>query len=240
MLLAHHIVISGFQQHRGRLSGCDRVVARLNRFRRPGVRVELKRWNDDWRSEAAFIARHAAPPLEEGRRKREGGKGKSLLCPQSSALDPRDPSPPPPRVCIYAYSWGFGWGAARLAYALAELETPIPVYGLIGCDGVYRHGYRFGNWRALWPWSTIHLPYTVDRARTVLFHQDNTLPRGHDVKIGGAEVPRTKIESVVVNGDVRLNDPATHTNIDESLVWQKACEELAESCDRQIQYDERF
>lgn len=201
-LAAHHLVISGFRQHRGRIAGCDRVVARLNEFRRPGVRVELLPWNADWRGEAQFIARHAAQNF-------------------------------PPLVCVFAYSWGFGWGAIRLAEALGKLARPLRVYGLVGCDGVYRHGYHCGNWRALWPWTTIRLPGNVDRCGVTLFAQQNTLPAGHRVvDATGREIERQRLD--VIHDDTGLALPASHLNLDEARPWIDACAALAAQAQRVV------
>ena len=208
-LAAHHLVISGFRQDRRRLAGCDRVVAMLDAFRQPGVRVDYRTWNADWQAEANFIARHA----------------------------PEATHAAPPRVCLYAYSWGLGWGASQLAWRLHELK--IPVFGLIGCDGVYRHNYPLGNWRAFVPWSTIRLPGTVQRC--VAFHQQNSWPAGHAIVIGNQPIKRRLVERVTLNGGKNFfSERATHVNIDESRQWIAACQDLAHATQRQLEFDERF
>lgn len=214
-LYAHQLVISGNWQHRGRLAGCDCALTKLDVYRRPGVRVESLAWDADWRSEAAFIARHAPPDAD-------------------------------PLVCIYPYSWGFGWGAIQLARELDRLH--IPVYGMKVCDGVYRHSYRCGNWRALVPGSVVRLPPNVRRNTNhlmqdgvELFVQRNSLLRGHRVvDADGAEIRPVVIDYVDVPcGHWTLRAPATHYNLDESRTWHKACCELAAEVDAMLDETER-
>lgn len=131
-------------------------------------------------------------------------------------------------VCLYAYSWGMGSGAVRLAERL--LGCNVPVFGVVSCDGVYRH--RPGllrwlpQWRAFWPASTIRLPGNVDRRNVRVFVQRNSLPAGHEVvDCRGRQIVPEVIENVVI-GD-KFVETATHTNIDESRKWHNACVDLA-------------
>lgn len=199
-LYAHHLVISGNWQHRGRLAGCDCALTKLDVYRRPGVRVESLVWDADWRSEASFIARHAPPDAD-------------------------------PLVCLYPYSWGFGWGAIQLARQLDRLH--IPVYGMKVCDGVYRHSYRWGNWRALVPGSVVRLPGNVRRGSVELFVQRGSVLRGHRVvDADGDEIPANVIDYIDVPcGGWSLHAPATHYNLDESHIWHQACRKLAAEVD---------
>lgn len=207
----HHIVIGGFGQHRGRLAGVDHVVALLDRYRAPGVRVTMLPWRHDWKAEAAFIRRHA--PATQ------------------------------PVVCIYAYSWGVGSGAVTLAEQLRARE--VDVYGLVACDGVYRHRIFcprwldwllprwqlwprwLTQWRAFWPGSVIRLPANVDRHNVTAFVQRNTLPAGHRiVDARGRDVETQELKTVMIDG--KFAELATHVNMDESSSWHNACVHLAE------------
>lgn len=208
-LYAHHYVIAGKGQRRGRLSGCDRTIAEFDRYRRPGVRIESFNWDSDWRDEAAFIARHAPPDVD-------------------------------PIVCIYPYSWGFGWGAIQLAQELHRLH--IPVYGMRVCDGVYRHSYPWGNWRALWKSSVVQLPPNVNAANVQLFVQRNTLLRGHRVvDAEGNEIVPSEVKRVEVQwGEWHLSEPAAHGNLDEARCWRNACCELAAEVDWMLDVRDRL
>lgn len=203
-LRVHHLVISGFRQRRRHLAGCDCLLAALDEFRRPGVRIESLEWNADMQAEAAFIARHAAEGEE-------------------------------PIVCLYPYSWGFGWGAIRLALALEA--KGIGVYAMRVCDGVYRHGYRLGNWRALWPWSVIELPANVACHNVELFVQRHSWLRGHRVvDAAGLEITPRLIDQVIINcaAGWSLIVPATHYNLDESLEWIGSSVDFARYIDTRI------
>lgn len=211
--LAHHLIIAGKLQHRGKLCGCDHVADALGAFRRPGVRVELLPWNADWRAEAAFIARH-----------------RPMLTTRRSF----------PIVCVHAYSHGFGWGAKRLAEELAAHR--IGIWGLVGCDGVYRHDHfpLVNVWRCFIRSSRIVLP-NVRREGVRLFYQTRSLTRGHRVfDERGEEFERELIETVRVNGGNPLTDWATHFNIDESPQWREACLALAEEVDESLNTDPHF
>lgn len=133
-----------------------------------------------------------------------------------------------PIVCLYPYSWGFGWGAMRLAKALAKYD--IDVYAMVVCDGVYRHSYRLGDWRALWQRSVIRLPDNVYAHNVRLFVQQNTWLRGHRVECSaGQPIAPNVIEEIEVpcgSGFV-VRTPATHYNLDESKDWHDACIEAA-------------
>ena len=53
-----HIVIGGFRQHEGKPTGMVQLWRRLHaRHAEPGVCVELRSWNDDWRDLAELIWR---------------------------------------------------------------------------------------------------------------------------------------------------------------------------------------
>lgn len=132
----------------------------------------------------------------------------------------RQPGGEPPVVCLYAYSWGVGYGAVQLATRLEALD--IPVECLVSCDGVYRHAYRAGNWRAFWPWSTIRLPENVRKVHA--FCQRQGWLRGHRLRCGGQVIEPTPIDRVQING---FADRASHYNLDESPQWLTRCEQVA-------------
>jgi len=212
-IFVNHLIVAGKLQHRGKLCGCDYTADALGAYRRPGVRVELLPWNLHAKAEAAFIHRHR-PQHTDGR---------------------------PPIVCIHCYSHGLGCGARRLARELARYH--IKVFGLRGCDGVWRsdHWPLMNAWRCLWPGSTIVLP-NVRREGVELFVQKHSWVRGHSVtdEHGDAfELQEIKDVQRGVNG-FRVTEPATHYNLDESPQWRDSCLALAEEVDALINTDPVF
>ena len=84
------------------------------------------------------------------------------------------PSGQRPRVVIATYSWGVNGG---LTLARELLKRGITVNNFVSSDGVYRHGYFLGQWRALVPWSRIKVPRNVQVLDC--YRQTNNLPKGH-------------------------------------------------------------
>lgn len=106
-----------------------------------------------------------------------------------------------PDIRIVGYSWG-GWSAVLLARELQR--RGLPVHSMVLCDPVYRHWYKLGQWRALWPWSTIEIPPNVGnvywcRQQNPRFQPGRPggwfQPAGHDVR---AESFRTKVHKPLV------------------------------------------
>ena len=118
-------------------------------------------------------------------------------------------------VRIAAYSWG-ATGAVVLSRGLAK--RGVPVKSITMSDGVYRHHYFAGNWRAFFPAYPIHVPANVGEVFT--FVQRNNWPRGHRVVAKGSDT--TIHEPIVVDG-------VTHQFMDDLGLWHdKVLEEFVQ------------
>lgn len=122
------------------------------------------------------------------------------------------------RINVYAYSWG-ATAALRFAEALKSRGLKIDV--LVLSDGVYRHWYRLGQWRAMTP-RTLVVPDNV--RRVVWYYQ--TRPRfslrrwwsgeGHFAEPAGhkvvpADPARTRVAGIRLYYD--------HSHMDNAHEW---------------------
>lgn len=82
----------------------------------------------------------------------------------------------PTRIALYGYSWGVA-GCLRLARELQKRGMGVDY--LVSSDGVYRHWYPLGSWRAMVSWSKLVVPSNV--ANVLWFRQRSNLPAGHDI-----------------------------------------------------------
>lgn len=82
----------------------------------------------------------------------------------------------PTRIALYGYSWGVA-GCIRLARELQKRGMGVDY--LVSSDGVYRHWYPLGSWRAMVSWSRLVVPANV--ANVFWFRQRSNLPAGHDI-----------------------------------------------------------
>lgn len=82
----------------------------------------------------------------------------------------------PTRIALYGYSWGVA-GCLRLARELQKRGMGVDY--LVSSDGVYRHWYPLGSWRAMVSWSRLVVPSNV--ANVFWFRQRANLPAGHEI-----------------------------------------------------------
>lgn len=126
-----------------------------------------------------------------------------------------------PRIAVYAYSWGAGWGFVQFAKALRRRGLIVDVAVL--CDPVYRHGW-IGNWRALWPASTIRVPCNVSCVHWL--YQRQSWPRGHQ------PVPEDPTNTSVMGGH-EIED-TDHTYMDDHPAFHRLALAVAASLDPPI------
>lgn len=166
-----HIVISGFQQRRGKLNGMVTIWRDLIDIvqSKPSARVELLLWSDSV-SEMAEQIKLLSPELEM------------------------------PIVNIYGYSWG-GQSAVNLAKELRRRSIKVnrltlsdPVYRA----SRFLMFFWLLQWRAFWDSYTITVPDNVLRATA--FYQRSNYPRGHLLKAANPGLTEID-EPVIVNTD---------------------------------------
>ena len=119
-----------------------------------------------------------------------------------------------PVVKIYGYSWG---GANAIVLANELGKRSIGVKSMVLSDAVYRHRYRLGSWRALWPFSTLWVPPNV--VSVWWYRQTKNLPSGHEVV--AVDPKRTWIS----NGAIIEN--TTHQYMDDSPEFHRTAMEVA-------------
>lgn len=94
--------------------------------------------------------------------------------PLAETIFRRQPESVPPRILVACYSWGV---ATAMRFAAALADRGLEIDHLVSADGVYRHGYPLGWWRALLPWKRIVVPDNVRQVSA--FYQRSDWPRGH-------------------------------------------------------------
>lgn len=119
----------------------------------------------------------------------------------------------PTRIALYGYSWGVS-GCLRLARELQKRGMGVDY--LVSSDGVYRHWYPLGSWRAMVSWSKLVVPSNV--ANVFWFRQRQNLPAGHDI----VAEDRTKTQ---VFKPVVLT--STHQYMDDSPMFHAKAVEVA-------------
>ena len=194
-IAARHFAISGYTQHRGRMSGLMRVSMNLEQALPSTHRVHLCRWNEDWWEWAEYVW---------------------LLWQEAGG--------PQPVINLYAYSYGMGWGAIQLSRELQR--RGMGVNHIVSCDGVYRHPYRLGAWRALWPWSTILVPSNV--GRVTYFYQRRNLPSGHEIVAEDSDATNIK-PGPGAHGGAAGEIIAAHQYADDSTLFRSTAIEVARS-----------
>ena len=130
------------------------------------------------------------------------------------------PSDAKTKIGIYSYSYGTGWGAMQLCKALDK--RGMSVDALVSADGVFRHKYAFGAWRALVPWSRIWVPGNVRHVSW--FRQKENLPAGHTLL--AMDPRKTYIEKPTW---IR----ATHQYLDDSQAFHDECLRTAASLQKE-------
>lgn len=143
-------VIGGFKQSEEHANGCvelrEKLLSNLDDFSALSVRVRFHEWNERFRT----VARNA------------------------HLLRLRYPKPEPFGIVVFAFSWGVGNGLVQYAKALSRFGLKIQCAVL--CDGIYRHWYPGGNWRAVVGGYRITLPPNV--LTYYGFHQEISRPMG--------------------------------------------------------------
>lgn len=121
------------------------------------------------------------------------------------------------RITMASYSWGTT-GARNLSRELNK--RGFKVQSLVSSDGVYRHGYWAGQWRALVPWSTIYMPSNVKEVEYYI-QRDDLLLKGHKIEpVPGNATPKV-CRPIVLDGRV-------HSFMDESEEFHQAALAAAE------------
>lgn len=115
------------------------------------------------------------------------------------------------RITIASYSWGTT-GARNLAREL--YKRGFGVHSIVSSDGVYRHGYWAGQWRALVPWSTIYMPGNVKEVHYFV-QRDDKLLKGHKIDREEGEAFPKIAPPIVLDGRV-------HNFMDESEEFHEA------------------
>jgi hypothetical protein len=114
-------------------------------------------------------------------------------------------------VVAFAYSWGVGNGLVKFAKYLDRFG--IDIAHAVTADGVYRHWFSLGNWRALWGNARIAIPRNVLKIEG--YYQETNRPRG-----------------LRPMGDTTTCDPWTllrlpHAEMDDARPWRQRCIEVA-------------
>lgn len=124
-----------------------------------------------------------------------------------------------PKIYLYAYSWG-ATTAIRLARAFRRRGYTVHILCL--CDGVYRHWYYLGQWRALVPGSRLQIPENVEE----VYWYYQTRPRFSLMRkmLGGplfspaGHKPQPLSKNTRIHPGIRLYHD--HTHMDNSAEWQ--------------------
>lgn len=201
-----HVVISGFLQTEGRLSGMVELWNNLrHKFVTPHTGVELRSWCSNWSDVAEMIWRT---------------RGRDV------------PTNESPIIKIFAYSWG-GYSAMLLARELQK--RGLDVEAMVLSDAVYRHRYTLGQWRAIVPWSKIVVPSNVKEVWWMRQQNPRVsmpdpiwqpwtafMPAGHDVV---PEDPNT-----IMHGPTLLR--CSHVYADDATVFMSTAMAVAEKNSR--------
>ena len=199
-MLTKLVIASGFGQHEGLWNGNlelkEILKQEFDSCGRREVDIQLYPWNSNWQ----WVARQFH--LERLRYQ--------LTYSQY-------------QVVVFAYSWGVGNGLVKLAKALNQYG--IGIRCAVVCDGIYRHPYPGGEWRAYFgDWfnarfSQITLPTRRDGSpiieRVKAFYQRRTRPMG--------QVPITKAPLEWTE----LYYP--HVDMDDAPEWHLECVKTAKA-----------
>jgi hypothetical protein len=119
-------------------------------------------------------------------------------------------------VVVFAYSWGVGNGLVKLAKELSRYGVDIDQ--AVISDGIYRHRFSLGNWRAVLGDSRIVLPANVLSVQG--FYQDISYPMGRQPVSQRAKChPWTRII-------------LPHVEMDSSRNWHDRCIAVAKEAAR--------
>jgi hypothetical protein len=114
-------------------------------------------------------------------------------------------------VIAFAYSWGVGNGLMKFARNLDRFGVDIAK--AVISDGIYRHWFSAGNWRALMGDARIVLPANVLSLEG--FYQQTSIPMGR----------RPVSERATCDPWTKLRRP--HVEMDDAQDWHRRCIEVA-------------
>jgi len=194
---------SGYQQYMGDMQGIPRMAAAFDKRYTPmGVRVELRRWDDNWDDLAEWIFRRCSSP-----------ENVRLMC------------------VVYSWGVGFGFKSFAHSCRDRGIPISGAVLsdGVAHLGNRFCHRVKLSQVAAFWPPPSkcfrklrrlrLHLPDNINKDETWWFVQQNSWLRGHNVywddtrKMAGNKV-------IIKN--------RTHSYMDESPEFKAKAVEVAD------------
>lgn len=187
----------GFRQSDRRSSGMERLWHRLDKFRQPGLSIQLQDWDDSTDAKAEQVYRIWQYDISD----------------DSESVEP-------PTIINVGYSYG---GTTANNFNRQLMRRGLEVYAFVACDAVYRPYRQFPSALSLYKNHKIKVPPNVGSVYT--FHQRThgsvlgfwKYPSGHDVVADNDEATN-------VYTPVEIN--AGHNYIDDNPKFQQCVERI--------------